>query len=333
MDKQAAEKQKHFGDDVLRVKGISVSFGKHCILKKIDFEVKEKELFGIIGMSGSGKTTLLTTIIGALNPNAGDVLFKSNRVLEGEKFQSVFKNPFAIRNLVGFAAQRGSFYHELTVIQNLEYFAALYDLPPELAAENIKRALRLVGLSGFENLEGKFLSGGMQKKMDIACALIHNPSILILDEPTADLDPITRADLIRLFKRINKEGKTVIIASHFLSELEYLCDRIAILNDGIIAEIGTIEQLSKSLSSNKEIHLQTANGNYDLIVEKLKKVRMIEISHVVDRGQKLVIYTPEAEAVLHHLLQAVKDSQDSIVNVNVARPSLNEVFKKVVRKR
>jgi ABC-2 type transport system ATP-binding protein len=329
MDKQEAEKERHSRDDALKVKGISVSFREHCVLKKIDFEVKEGE----IGMSGSGKTTLLTALIGAIRPDSGEVLFKSNRVLEGEKFRSVLKNQFAVRNLVGFAAQRPSFYHELTVLQNLEYFSALYDLPKELADENIKRALRLVGLSGFDNLAGKFLSGGMQKKLDIACALIHNPSILILDEPTADLDPITRSDLIRLFRRINKEGKTVIIASHFLSELEYLCDRIAILNEGVIAEIGTIDELSKSLTGNKEIHLQTANGKYSLIIEKLKKVKMVEISHVMDRGQKLVIYTPEAEAVLHHLLQAVKDSQDSIVNVNVARPSLNEVFKRVVRKK
>jgi ABC-2 type transport system ATP-binding protein len=333
MDKQEAEKERHSRDDALKVKGISVSFREHCVLKKIDFEVKEGEIFGIIGMSGSGKTTLLTALIGAIRPDSGEVLFKSNRVLEGEKFRSVLKNQFAVRNLVGFAAQRPSFYHELTVLQNLEYFSALYDLPKELADENIKRALRLVGLSGFDNLAGKFLSGGMQKKLDIACALIHNPSILILDEPTADLDPITRSDLIRLFRRINKEGKTVIIASHFLSELEYLCDRIAILNEGVIAEIGTIDELSKSLTGNKEIHLQTANGKYSLIIEKLKKVKMVEISHVMDRGQKLVIYTPEAEAVLHHLLQAVKDSQDSIVNVNVARPSLNEVFKRVVRKK
>ncbi|MEM0230942.1 MAG: ABC transporter ATP-binding protein [Candidatus Woesearchaeota archaeon] len=330
MDKHG-ERQE--AEPVLKVQDICVRFGQKEILKKIRLDILEGEVFGIIGMSGSGKTTLLSTIIGAIQPNSGDVLFRSNRVLQGLKYQSVFQNQFAVRNLMGFSTQRPSFYPELTVQQNMDYFAALYDLPPDLAEENIKRALKLVGLHGFENLEARFLSGGMQKKLDIACAIIHNPSILILDEPTADLDPVTRAELLRLFKRINSEGKTIIIASHFLSELEYFCNRIAILNNGVIADIGSVEQLSKRISANKEIHLQTAKGNYSIIIEKLKKVRVVEISQIVDKGHKLIIYTPSAEHLLQHILQAVRESEDSILNINVTRPSLNDVFKQVVKKR
>jgi len=331
MEKQGQAHQQ--AEEILKVQDVSVRFGSKEVLKRIRFGVFEGEVFGIIGMSGSGKTTLLSTLIGALSPNSGDVLFRSNRILQGSKYQSVFQNQFAARNLMGFSTQRPSFYPELTVQQNMEYFAALYDLPPDLAEENIRRAIRLVGLHGFENLEARFLSGGMQKKLDIACAIIHNPSVLILDEPTADLDPITRAELLRLFKRINMDGKTIIIASHFLSELEYFCNRIAILNNGVIAEIGSVEELSSKISGNKEIHLQTAKGNYSIIIEKLKRVKVIEISQIIDKGHKLVISTPSAEHVLQHVLQAVKESEDSILNVNITRPSLSDVFRQVVKKK
>jgi len=319
-------------EDIIRVHDLVISFGQHVVLNNLNLNIKEGEIFGIIGMSGSGKTTLLTTIIGALQPGSGNVFFRSKQVLGEEKFESVFTNLFSIRSMFGFAAQTPSFYPELTVRQNLEYFSALYDLPADLVYENTKRALMLVGLSQYENLSAKFLSGGMQKKLDIACAIIHNPSVLILDEPTADLDPITRGELLGLFKKINKEGTTVIVASHFLMELEYLCDRIGILHDGQIIDVGTIEELKKNFSKDKEIHLQTTQGKYNLIIEKLKKIKLLEINQIVDRGHKLIIYTPEAEAVLHHLLLAVKESEDSIVNVDVARPSLDEVFKKLIKK-
>ncbi|MCX6710401.1 MAG: ABC transporter ATP-binding protein [Candidatus Woesearchaeota archaeon] len=331
LEKNASDSHHPLREDIVRVREVSVSFGQHVVLNKTSFEIKEGEIFGIIGMSGSGKTTLLTTIVGALKPQEGDVLFQSKQALGEKKFSSVFKNLYLVGSTFGFAAQIPSFYPELTVWQNLEYFGALYDLPEELVVENAKRALKLVGLFGQEHLQAKFLSGGMQKKLDIACAIIHNPSILILDEPTADLDPITRGDLLSLFKKINKEGKTIIIASHFLMELEFLCHRIGILHEGHIAEVGTVEELRRSFSNNKEIHLQTANGKYDIIVEKLRKTKLLEITQIVDKGHKLVIYTPEAEAVLHHLLVAVKESSDSIVNVDVARPSLNEVFEKIIR--
>jgi ABC-2 type transport system ATP-binding protein len=166
----------------------------------------------------------------------------------------------------------------------------------------------------------------MQRRLDMACALIHDPKILILDEPTADLDPLLRNHIWRLVRKINKRGTTIILASHHLSELESLCSRIAILKEGKMLAIGTPNEIKQRFSQNEEIHLETFPGNY----EEISHFKNVEISKYIakieDRGTKLVIYTSKPEMVLNALMKRLEELKETIVDLKVTRPSLDEIF-------
>jgi len=208
--------------EILQVKNISVRF-KEPILEDISFSVMQNEIFGIIGVSGAGKTSLLNAIAGYY-PTTGKVIYNGD-----------------FRKAIGFSSQKPSVYKELTVLQNLKYFAGLYKIPGKIKDYNIKKVLSIVHLDGA--ILAKNLSGGMLKRLDIACAIVHRPLILLLDETTGDMDFILRKEMWKLVKDINKTGTTIILASHFLSEIEELCDRIGILSGKKMEFKGTIKEL------------------------------------------------------------------------------------------
>jgi len=207
-------------------------------------DVNENEIFGIIGPTGVGKTTLLECIVGLLNPDEGDVYIKIN-----ENYYSVLKHRNHFKPFFGFASQYPSIYNNLTVEENLKYFAALYRLRKEEANNNINYLLHLLNLQDDKKTLAGNLSGGMQKRLEIACSLIHNPKILLLDEPTADLDVISRKQIWGLIKEINKNGTTIILSSHLLQEMELLCNRVAILKSGRVVVCGTVEQIKRKYGS------------------------------------------------------------------------------------
>lgn len=314
---------------IFKINKVSKVFDRRIILDDIDLEINAGEIFGIIGASGSGKTTLLNIIIGFLKPETGDVLFRTEHLLEHKDsavFKSVFKHPDDLKNIVGMASQVPSFYTALTVKENLDYFGALYDLPPDTLKSNTATLINLMDLQGSENRIGKKLSGGMQRRLDMACALIHDPKILILDEPTADLDPLLRNHIWRLVRKINKRGTTILLSSHHLSELESLCTRIAILKEGKLLAVGTPNEIKERFSKHEEIHLETFPGNYGQIADIKDKDVLREIAKIEDKGTKLVIYTSKPEIVLNEIIKKLDQNKETIVDLKVTKPTLDEIF-------
>ena len=237
--------------DLYKIEQIVKVFGNNFVFNDVSFTIRGGEIFGIIGSSGSGKTTLLNILAGFLKPEKGEVSFRDSRLLNSDKskgFFPVFKNRNQLKSMYGFAFQNPSFHSNLTITENLTYFGALYDLPNESIKENAEHLLKLMNLTNCCDVLAQKLSGGMQRRLDIACSLIHDPKILILDEPTADLDPVLTEKIWDLIKTINKRGTTIIVASHDLSRLEKTCDRIIVLSEGKIAAIGNTSEIK---SKNK----------------------------------------------------------------------------------
>ncbi len=311
---------------IIRVQGLTKSFEENKILENVNLDIKSGEIFGIIGMSGAGKTTLLNILVGFLRPEQGDVLV----AMPDGSTQSVFKQPDIIKKCVGFSTQTPSFYNKLTVRENLEHFARLYNLTEPDLTRRCNALMELVGLKESKDILAAHLSGGMQKRLDIACALLHDPSILVLDEPTADLDPILRKQLWELIKQINAKGTTIILASHFLAEIELLCSRIAILQNKKVVEIGTTQELRDIYSKNYEIFFETSTQKYDKILRELQKRRKY-FSKITQEAGELVIQTPIPEAILPVLASYLQRQRD-LQSLHVARPTLGRVFEAIVKR-
>lgn len=303
----------------IEFQNIKKRYGKNEVLLGVNLDIPYGERYGIIGVSGSGKSTLLNVLIGFLRANQGSIYYNLRDILKEKK---------EVRRTFGFAAQDGSFYKDLSVTENLKYFGTLYGMSKEDILKRAKGLLALVGLSSAKDTLGKNLSRGMQKRLDIACAMIHEPKVLILDEPTEDLDPMLRKDILLLIRKINERGTTIIITSHLLSEIEAICTRIAILHGGRIIETGTPADLKGRYYKNDEIHIETSPGNYEKIARKVNK-KYVEEIEVLEH--KMIIRTPNVDRVFNDLFRAVNSTREKIVDIDVKKPTLEEVFTALTR--
>ncbi|MBR9690278.1 ABC transporter ATP-binding protein [Candidatus Woesearchaeota archaeon] len=312
---------------ILRFKNVTKAFGDTVVLEGINLDIFSGEIFGVIGASGSGKTTFLSALIGFVPVDTGDVMFKEEHLLDfhdsNEPFRSIFSKIKDVKKVFGFASQTPSFYLKLTVYENLEYFGTLYGLTKDARKTNINTLLNLMELKNKQDTLAENLSGGMQRRLDIACALMHDPKVLILDEPTADLDPFLRKHILKLIRKINKKGTTIILSSHNLAEIETLCTRVGILHKTKFLAVGTPDQIKEKFSKNEEIHIETFPGNYEKLSKKFKNK---SIDRMEDKGTELVIYTSKPETVLHQALHIIESSNESLIDVRLSKPSLDEVF-------
>ncbi|MBT7903221.1 ABC transporter ATP-binding protein [Candidatus Woesearchaeota archaeon] len=327
IDDQETKEQKK---SLIRVTKLTKRFGKKLVLEKTNMEIYDGDIFGIVGMSGSGKTTLLHMLIGFIKTTEGDVEYrthvKHNGVIKPE-YKSVFKffNQNKIKKLYGYSSQTPSFYEHLTVEENLKLYGRLYKLSGKIIKERITEILNFVDLEADRNSISSELSGGMQKRLDIGCSLIHKPKILFMDEPTADLDPIIRKQMWKLIKKISNEGTTVILSSHLLDEIEHLCTKIGVLHDHRMLGYGTLHELKELFSKNQEIHIHTKPGNYEKLIEKFKK-RKLKIKKTEEKDETLILYALNAQKILPKIAEIINDSREKIISLDLKEPTLKEIF-------
>jgi len=310
---------------IVRIEGISKSFRK-TVLDDIYLDVQQGEIFGIIGPSGAGKTTLLNLLVGYYQPDKGDIT-----ILQKGKPISVFKEAHLIKKVFGVSTQYPSVYSKLNVLENLVHFGIMFDLSKEHALSRAKTLIHLVGLSGSEETIAANLSGGMQKRLDIACSLVHNPPILVLDEPTADLDPIMRAEMWSLISEINQRGTTVIVASHFLDEIENLCDTIAIFHNHKVIAVGETDKLKDVYTKHFLVRVALKSNDYKIIRSRLQKHKTL-FEKIEREGDALLIRTAHPEKTLAFISAVIEKSKDKITYVEVSRPSMRELFTKLIKK-
>ncbi|MBT4576835.1 ABC transporter ATP-binding protein [Candidatus Woesearchaeota archaeon] len=302
---------------IFELKGVTKRFKDNLVLENLNLDIPQGSIFGILGINGSGKTTILRLLVGYYKPTKGEVLYLNKKLkkVEGK-----------LRSEIGFTTQDSAFYPKLTVEENIKYFGALYGLPKKTIESNSDRILKLVELDHVRNRIAEQLSGGMQRRLDMACSLIHVPKVVILDEPTEDLDPLLRKDILHLIKKIAEIGTTVIITSHRLEDIEIVCDRVAILHNKSMIRSGTLDELKEEYSSSEEIHLQTKNQDYRTIVKNISQYD----TYYVD-GSRLVIRAKNAERILHEILHIIENTKDKLIYVDVQRPTLEEVFQSLTK--
>ncbi len=208
---------------IISFKNIVKGFGKITVLHKLSLDVNQNEVLGLIGRSGCGKSTLLKVLIGAFKPDSGKLLYKG---------KDITGNSDEIRHLVGLTTQENSFYEKLTIYENMVYYSRLYGIKKD--ADKINSILKSVELFEKKKQLAGDISGGMKRRLDFAISLLHDPDLLILDEPTTGLDPILVKQFWNVVNKIKKKGKTIIVISHIFDELIDNCDRVAVMHKGTI---------------------------------------------------------------------------------------------------
>jgi len=267
------------GPPYIEFEGITKKYGNTLVLDNLTLSIPYGEITGIIGPSGSGKTTMLNLLIGFVKPNKGRILFQSRNIIKD------FSN---VTTLFGFAAQEFSFYTDLTIEENLAYFGNLYKLKKSEIKLRTDELLKLLEIDYARKTIARSLSSGMGRRLDIACSLIHNPKVLILDEPTQDLDPILRKELVATIRKVNKERETtVIITSHLLGEIDEMCDTIGILYKGHIVKMGTPSELKKFYN------MKTMDEIFTSIVKKSERPTV----HVTENQFKTKIKEEEKKVI------------------------------------
>lgn len=303
----------------LQLVNVTKIFGKNIILEDINLNIPYGSIFGLIGRSGCGKTTLLRILIGFLKSEKGDVLFQASNLKKNK------------RNLIrqfGFSTQEGSLYSKLTVRENLFYFGSQYGMSKKELKSRIPEILKIVELTGFEDKLASQISSGMRRRLDIACATVHNPKILILDEPTQDLEYQLRNEIFSLLKKINKEKNvTIILTSHLLREIEPVCTRIAILHNRRIQKVGSIDVLREEFSKNTEIHIESFPGKYD----SMKKSLNMHNLKADDKRSELVVFTSNIESALPKVMRMLKVKKEKLIELTVTKPTLEEIFEEITK--
>ena len=232
------------------------TFGKHEAVKNISFTIGKSEIFGLLGPNGAGKSTTINMMCGYLEPTSGDTL------IEG---QSITREPRNVKRLIGVVAQEIALYNDLNALENLEFFGAIYGLSSKARKERAHALLHFVGLYDRRKEPVKKFSGGMQRRINMAIALMHQPALLMMDEPTVGVDPQSREHIFDTIEQLRDQGTTILYTTHYMEEAERLCNRIAIMDEGQIVALGTLEQLLAMRDQNREV--QRPHGLQELFIQ------------------------------------------------------------------
>ncbi|MCC7009224.1 MAG: ABC transporter ATP-binding protein [Acidobacteria bacterium] len=303
-------------DDVaIRVEGLSRDFGAFRAVDELTFDVRRGEVFGFLGANGAGKSTTIRMLCGLLTPTAGRAF------VDGV---DVGRDPEAVKRRIGYMSQRFSLYELLTVDQNIRFYAGLYGLEGERLARRRQFALEMGGLVGKEEAEARSLSGGWRQRLALGCALLHEPPIVFLDEPTGGVDPVSRREFWRLIDRLSHDGTTVLVTTHYLDEAER-CDRVAIIHAGRLAALGTTGELKAVFEDRPIVELRSPTPV--AAMRALDALPFVEKTSLFGTAVHAVLRRRAIDAAA---VRAALPPEVGVSTIEPVVPSLEDVFLDVV---
>ncbi|MGC9011053.1 MAG: ATP-binding cassette domain-containing protein [Candidatus Micrarchaeia archaeon] len=301
------------------IENLVKKFGDFTAVNNISLKIEKGEFFGFLGPNGAGKTTTINIIMGLLDPTSGRV------IVEG---MNTSRDIERIRQIIGLVTQETIVEPELTVMENLRLFGRLYHVPEDEIEERGRNLLKMVGLENFSDAYAGVLSGGMQRRLAVAKALIHNPKILILDEPTTGLDVQNRTNFWNLLEKVNRErGITILLTTQYLEEADRLCQRIAIIDHGKIVALGTPSELKRSISRGSILEISAEKGALVQAAEIAKKLFKQEPKIQGDRFS--VAVEGDSIEAMNKYIKELEAKKVTIISVSMHQPTLDDVFLKL----
>ena len=301
-------------DNIIEVKNLVKQYKELKAIDNLSFEVHEGEILGLLGPNGSGKSTTINCILSLLEFSKGSI-----------KIFGIDMKPDAydIKSKIGVVFQEVSVFDELTVYENIDYFCGLYIKDKKTRKQYIEDAIRLVGLEDFKKFYPKKLSGGLLRRLNIACGIAHNPKLIFLDEPTVAVDPQSRNNILDGIKKLRENGATIVYTTHYMEEVEILCDRVIILDKGKILATGTTDELKKKAKIEEKVTVEV-NDLVPGYIEKIKELKNVD--GVTYTNNVLFVTYKKGKNNLVDMIDYLKKESINYNKIYSERPTLNDVF-------
>lgn len=301
-------------ENIIEVKNLTKEYKNLKAIDNLSFELKEGEILGLLGPNGSGKSTTINCILSLLNFQNGSIKI-FGREMKPDSYETKAK--------IGVIFQEVAVFQELTVYDNIDYFCGLYIKDKNTRKQYIEDAINLVGINEFKKFYPKQLSGGLLRRLNIACGIAHKPELIFLDEPTVAVDPQSRNNILEGIKKLRDNGATICYTTHYMEEVEMLCDRIIILDKGKILAQGTSDELKKKAKIEEKITVEINNINS----KQLEEIKQFEnVENALLNMNILIVTYKKGKNNLGELIDYLKDNKVTYNKIFSERPTLNDVF-------
>ncbi|KZE84221.1 antibiotic ABC transporter ATP-binding protein [Paenibacillus elgii] len=298
----------------IEIKDVVKRYGGNISVDHLNLSIRQGEVFGLLGPNGAGKSTTIKMLCGLLKIDQGEMR------VDGI---SVAANPLEIKRRIGLVPQEIAIYENLTARENVTFFGKLYGLRGELLRERVQEALDFVGLSDRQGEKPGAYSGGMKRRLNIACAIMHRPKLIIMDEPTVGIDPQSRNHILDSVRKLNQMGSTIIYTSHYMEEVAAISTRVGIIDHGHLITCGTQEDLRALVSSDEKLLVKVAEVKEEAVSELKAHPR---IQQVAINDRTLEIYLPTSPNSLQDILYILSKHQVVIQSLSRVEPDLEALF-------
>ncbi len=301
-------------ENIIEVKNLTKEYKGLKAIDDLSFEVGSGEILGLLGPNGSGKSTTINCLLSLLKFNQGDIKIFG---------QEMRPDAYNIKKNIGVVFQEVAVFEELNVYDNIDYFCGLYIKDKQTRQKYVEDAIKLVGLEDFKKFIPKKLSGGLLRRLNIACGIAHKPKLIFLDEPTVAVDPQSRNNILDGIKKLRDNGATIVYTTHYMEEVEILCDRVIILDHGKIIASGTCDELKKKAKIEEKISVEITNLA-DKYIEEIKT--FANVDDVVYSNSTLYITYTKGDNNIVELMEYLKEQKLKYTKIYSERPTLNDVF-------
>lgn len=305
---------------LIQVENLVKRYGDLMALNHFNLEVEEGEILGLLGPNGSGKSTSINCMLSLLTYDKGEIKLFGKRMTP---------DAYDIKKEIGVVMQEVAVFDELNVYENIDYFCSLYVKDKTRRKELVEEAIRLVGLEDFKKMKPKKLSGGLLRRLNIACGIAHKPKLIFLDEPTVAVDPQSRNRILENIKELNKQGATIVYTTHYMEEAEQLCSRIVIMDEGKVIAQGTNDELKSMIQTQEKITFEIDVVSDELLEQLSKTPSILKVNY---NRPYLEIHVDKKEGILIDLLDFFKQKNVSLKTVYSQKPTLNDVFLEITGK-
>lgn len=298
----------------IEIKDLVKKYGDFLAVDNISLKIEKGRIYGLLGPNGAGKSTTINIICGLIRGTSGSIIMNGVDITKRMKGQN---------KKIGLVPQEVALYWDFTAEENLKFFGEIYGLKGAVLKERVDEALEFTGLTDVRKKLAKEFSGGMLRRLNIACALVHRPEIIIMDEPTVGIDPQSRNHILQSVKKLNEKGVTIIYTTHYMEEVETLCEEIAIIDHGKVIVQGTKEELKNIVSETRNLHLLVDNGAI-IEINELKKVKGVQ--EVLISENEIKIASSKEVNNLSNIIDKVNELGANIFDIGYKEITLETVF-------